>query len=80
MWNFIVGGGGTSDNEEHYISVPGQITPNAMYDIIVDQCGRLDEHLLPLSWQDPRQLQVAILTMIEFSYLYLSMNELYTNI
>ena len=56
------------DDAEHRISVPGQITPNAIYDIIVEHCGRsADDFLPPLSWQDPKQLQVAILTMMEFS-------------
>ena len=59
---------GKVDEQQHQISVPGQITPNTIYDIIVEHCsGSTDDFLPPLSWQDPKQLQVGILTMMEFS-------------
>ena len=52
------------------IDVPAQITPSTIYNAIMIHTNNIDHCLEPLSWQCPKQLQVAVLTMFELSYLF----------
>ena len=57
-------------DDQRQISVPAQIVPNTIYNVLVTYCQRMKHSLEQYSWQHPKQLQVAILTMIQFCNIY----------
>ena len=66
--------------EEDFVHVPAQWTPSTIYDILIKNISHGKYELLqPFCYQSTKQLQVAILSMFEFSsFIHIIAPYLYT--